>query len=68
MISRCRFCGESLRPHRVQTTVPLAEQRADGYLVETVTKTEGYGYAGRGYFCSLRCGHAWAVRKLQEDR
>lgn len=24
-----------------------------------------WGYGGNGYFCSVRCGYAWAVRELE---
>lgn len=29
---------------------------------------EGYGYCGEGVFCTLRCGYAWAVRKVGEGK
>lgn len=26
---------------------------------------EGYGYNGRGHFCTLRCGWRWAIDRLE---
>ncbi|ANS02871.1 hypothetical protein [uncultured Mediterranean phage uvDeep-CGR0-AD1-C239] len=41
----CEWCGNRL-PHQ---TEPYSKK--DG----------GYGYAGNGYFCSLRCGFQYAI-------
>lgn len=49
---RCVQCDRALQKHR--------HTSADGRSFVT------YGYGGTGYFCSLVCGHAFAVQTLRD--
>lgn len=40
--------------------------RREHVVTNGVTRTESFGYAGAGYFCSAVCGHAYAVAMLRE--
>ena len=64
---KCIFCGKSLQSVFKQVVNPkwTGDFREADYLING--DLIGHGYAGKGYFCSLRCAWKWALRRIGHD-
>ena len=63
---RCQHCRKTLA---IVTMIYATEtRRAYQSLFREKAEYIGYGCQGKGFFCSLKCGHAWALRKLESVR
>lgn len=63
---KCRRCGKTLQ--RVYASDYTIEDGIDLFghpFTHTHQKLVGYGYGATGLFCSLTCGHWFAVATLR---
>lgn len=60
----CRRCGKKLRPE-FDVVSRRVETHEGHHTVDEPGALRGFGYNGRGYFCSLRCGWGFAVELLE---
>lgn len=59
----CHYCNKRMSPNLCYEHVPAAD--GDGWLWKRrYTGQVTFGYGGTSLFCSLRCGHAYAVRAI----
>jgi hypothetical protein len=60
---RCKHCLKPLAP--LHETTEREHRNDQGFITlsERTGKILGYGYRGRGHFCSLRCGYEWAMAR-----
>lgn len=73
---RCRQCDHALKPVHAHDQVRTELVAVDGDNVSShvadirTTRLRGriigYGYAASGYFCTLTCGHAYAVGIIRD--
>ena len=62
----CRWCGDKLRYRRVsadESDKANPTYRDDPYQGASVRADRPGGYQD-GFFCGLRCGYQWAVRRM----
>jgi hypothetical protein len=64
----CSQCGKRLAPLYGTRTIRAHDANGTSSRTEYTGRVLGYGYCGRGLFCGLRCGYAYAVRVAQEKR
>lgn len=69
---RCRQCNRALlaihASDEIRTeTVALDEGGTDVRTIRTRGKLIGHGYGATDLFCSLTCGHSWAVARLRVE-
>lgn len=65
---RCLQCQRKLIVQRAADVTTVESGNWGSRTTVNRGRIIGYGYAGTGLFCSLTCGHTWAVFKIRADR
>ena len=69
---RCRKCNRALKAIYAEDYVREESVSLEGGGMDVRTtrlrgKLIGHGYGASNLFCSLTCGHAWAVAKIRQE-
>lgn len=64
-MTACLNCGKPLKheTHRDYHGKPMWNEDGSRNPFARVNSHDAPGYRGNGFFCTMRCGFSWAVRK-----